>query len=102
MRQGVICAITGLVGHANTMQLDHDPALINREYDPKTKKYTPDANDPRYLQWAVKGAHTVKTSGTKVTRKGSDLYIRDHTEGLSTSHRKHLEAMKRKTFGGTS
>lgn len=99
-QSGVVCAITGDVGYSRAdMRLDHNPALVNRKFDPKTKKYDPDANDPRYLQWVLVKPHVQKTVGTKATRKGSDMHIRDHTDGLSASHRKHLDAMKRKTFG---
>lgn len=102
MRQGVACAITGDLGFEGQMQLDHNPALINRKYDPKTKTYDPPANSIEHLQWVLRKAHVEKTGGNKITRRGSDMHIRDHTDAMSASHRKHLEAMRRKTFGGTS
>jgi len=42
-------------------QCDHDPALVNREFDEDTGKYTPDANDPDYLVWRTKSEHDIKT-----------------------------------------
>ena len=31
------------------VHLDHDPALVNRPFNKRTGKYTPDANDPEHL-----------------------------------------------------
>jgi hypothetical protein len=42
-------------------QLDHDPALGLRKYNPKTGKWKPDANDPNYLIWRRKEEHRTKT-----------------------------------------
>ena len=41
--------------------LDHDPAICNRKFNPRTGKYTPDANDPRYLVYRTKEEHDIKT-----------------------------------------
>jgi len=41
--------------------LDHDPALENRPFNPRTKKYTPDANDPEFLIYRTKEDHRIKT-----------------------------------------
>lgn len=50
------------VGEDN-LQLDHDPALVLREYFPKTGKWSPDANDPDFLIYrAQDGDHRVKTT----------------------------------------
>lgn len=49
----------------NHVRLDHHPALAFREYDESTGKYTPDANDPRYLQWLTTAAHANKTNGIR-------------------------------------
>lgn len=62
-------------------QLDHDPALENRKCNAVTGKYTPDANDPRYLVYREKEDHGFKTTGRRpgaertVTSKGSDNWI---------------------------
>ena len=42
-------------------QLDHDPALENRPFNARTKKYTPDANDPEFLIYRTKEGHRIKT-----------------------------------------
>ncbi len=63
-------------------QLDHDPALILREFDEATGKYTPDANDPEYLIYREKDDHLQKTTGRApgaartVSNKGSDMGLR--------------------------
>jgi hypothetical protein len=62
-------------------ELDHDPALENRQFNPKTGKYKPDANDPRYLIYREKLLHLQKTTGRRpgaertVTSKGSDNWL---------------------------
>lgn len=63
-------------------QLDHDPALILRSFDPETGRYTPDANDLEFLIWREKAAHQEKTSGRRpgarrtITTKGSDIGLK--------------------------
>ena len=43
------------------LQLDHDPPLAGRIFNPKTQRYKPDANDPRFLIWRTKADHKRKT-----------------------------------------
>ena len=43
------------------LHLDHDPALQNRPFNKRTQKYTPDANDARYLIYRTKEDHRIKT-----------------------------------------
>lgn len=43
------------------LHLDHDPALENRPFNKRTRKYTPDANDPDYLFYRSKQSHRIKT-----------------------------------------
>jgi hypothetical protein len=63
-------------------QLDHDPALILRKFNPRTGKYTPDANATRYLVYRERAAHQQKTTGRKpgaertITTKGSDVGLK--------------------------
>jgi len=42
--------------------LDHDPPLRARAFNPRTGKYTPDANDPDYLIYRTAEDHRVKTN----------------------------------------
>ncbi len=63
-------------------QLDHDPALVLRKFNERTGKYTPDANDPKYLVYREKDDHLQKTTGRApgarrtVSNKGSDMGLR--------------------------
>lgn len=41
--------------------LDHDPALENRQFNKRTRKYMPDANDPEFLVYRTKENHRIKT-----------------------------------------
>ncbi len=43
------------------VELDHEPALAHRAFNPRTGKYTPDANDPAYLVWRLANDHYRKT-----------------------------------------
>lgn len=62
-------------------QLDHDPALENRQYKEAANYYYPDANDLDHLVYRSKAAHLFKTTGRRpdaertVTSKGSDNWI---------------------------
>lgn len=67
-------------------QLDHDPALILRKYNPRIKdvaaRYTPHAHDPAFLIYREKAEHLEKTIGRRadaektVTTKGSDIWLK--------------------------
>lgn len=68
-------------------QLDHDPALILREFKPDKRKtvaawYAPNANDPDHLVYRSRTIHLQKTIGRKhdaektVTTKGSDIWLK--------------------------
>lgn len=66
--------------------LDHDPALILRDYDPTVSdvaaRYTPHAHDPNHLIYREKADHDRKTFGRTpgaertVTTKGSDIWLK--------------------------
>jgi hypothetical protein len=94
-----------LLGHLpRGAELDHDPALILREFNPETGKYTPDANDPAFLFYKDPDQHQQKTTGRKpgaertVTTKGSDVGLKTKFARLE---RKARTTIKPKGFGGT-
>jgi len=71
----------------DVLQLDHDPALILRQYKVDRRKppaawYTPNANDPDYLVYRPIRDHLEKTIGRKsdaektVTTKGSAQWLK--------------------------
>lgn len=55
--------------------LDHDPPLRVRAFNPRTGKYKPDANDPRYLVWRTAEDHRVKTLVRGERGQYSDLIL---------------------------
>jgi hypothetical protein len=44
------------------LELDHDPPLAVRQFNPRTGKYKPDANDPNHLFYRTAEDHRVKTN----------------------------------------
>ena len=74
-------------------ELDQAPALCLRKFNPKTGRYTPDANNPNYLVYRAKDEHLQKTTGRKagaartVTAKGSDLWLRKKWKKLESPKR---------------
>ena len=42
--------------------LDHDPPLRARKFNPRTGRYTPDANDPAHLVYRTAEGHRLKTN----------------------------------------
>ena len=73
--------LLGILAHAldamfEPLQLDHDPALTNRKFNPRTKKYKPDANDPRYMVYRTESGHDIKTRVRGDGAQYSDLALR--------------------------
>jgi hypothetical protein len=54
--------------------IDHHPALGLRRFDAATRTYTPDANDPEFLQVLRHDCHAIKTGGNQATSAGSDAH----------------------------
>jgi hypothetical protein len=55
-------ALTMLFGtEPGTPHLDHNPALRTRTFNPRTGRYTPDANDADYLIYRTAAEHRIKT-----------------------------------------
>ena len=75
-------------------QLDHDPALILREFNNRTGRYTPAANDPDHLIYRAPRAHLQKTIGRRadaektVTTKGSDIWLKSKFRRLEQPRKK--------------
>jgi hypothetical protein len=81
------------------LQLDHDPALILRQYKVDRRKppaawYTPNANDPDHLIYRPLREHGEKTFGRKadaektVTTKGSDIWLKSKFKRLEQPNKK--------------
>lgn len=86
--------------------LDHDPALILREYHPHVKdiasRYRPHAHNPDFLIYRSKPDHQQKTTGRKpgaertVTTKGSDIGIKTKFARLERKPRRKAKIASRK------
>ena len=77
-------------------QLDHDPALGLREYNAKTGKWKPDANDPDYLVWRERGAHRTKTIVRGEHGARSDVAEMKYRRKVIRNAKKRSDAGKRK------
>lgn len=44
------------------LRLDHEPALRVREFNKRTGRYKPDANDPEFLLYRTSHGHHIKTN----------------------------------------
>lgn len=98
LAQGVVCSCgCGEVIYTGQGQFDHSPALELRAYDPVTKKYSPDANNPKFMGYRKTEHHDKKTNGPggtkRITAKGGDNHTRQHINAQSKSHREYLERM---------
>lgn len=51
--------------------LDHDPALELRSFDPETGRHIPPQHEPACLIWRTREAHRVKTTGRAGTSKAA-------------------------------
>lgn len=56
------------------VDIDHDPALKLRAFDPVANDTVPAANDPRYLVIRDRPGHAEKTNGRASTSHGSDKH----------------------------
>ena len=85
--------------HGEKLQLDHDPALILRQYKvdrrkPEAAWYTPNANDPAHLIYRPEREHDQKTFGRRadaektVTTKGSDIWLKSKFRRLESPSKK--------------
>lgn len=93
MRLMVLLGGLSVLMDDEVLQLDHDPALILRQYKVDRRKppaawYTPNANDPAYLTYRPLRDHGEKTFGRKadaektVTTKGSDIWLKSKFKRL--------------------
>ena len=107
LNQGALCgcgcgAPLDLVSNTD---FDHDPALIFRPYDPATRIYTPDANDPESLKAKLRDCHKRKTFGPggekRITTRGSDIGELYKGRRVTKDHELFRRRMLAKTTGET-
>jgi hypothetical protein len=82
-----------------TAELDHTPALGLRAINAALGDYDPPQLDPQYLRWRGKAEHRIKTSGTKATSAGSDIWKIAHGKRLSREHEEFCRRILRKEPG---
>lgn len=75
--------------------LDHNPALVNRPFNARTGRYTPDANDPDFLVYRTKMAHDVKTRIRGDGAQRSDLSQARYLKRVARNREKKSRAKKR-------
>jgi hypothetical protein len=84
-------------------QHDHRPPLMNRDFDPVTEKFTPDANDVKFIDALTTDCHKVKTFGPggekRITTRGGDIGEKAHEKSTANKHTEHLKAMASKQCG---
>lgn len=81
--------------------LDHNPALILREFNARTERYTPDANDPDFLLYRSRQEHHIKTNVRGDGALRSDTAERMHQRRLDENRgeRKRRPKVKIKSRG---
>ena len=84
-------------------QFDHRPALMNREYNLDTHTFTPDANDPLFIEAVTMTCHALRTFGPggekRITTRGSDIGEKARERAMSEKHRAHRDLMAAKECG---
>lgn len=91
---------------APKVDLDHRPPLSHRHYNPRIKdvaaRFTPNANDPDYMEWIPRDAHQERTTGRKVgaartvTTRGSDVGELARARKIA---KRHAEFVERRAVG---
>jgi hypothetical protein len=66
-------------------QLDHDPALTNRKFNRRLRRYTPPANDPDYLVYRSAVGHDIKTRVRGDGAQRSDLAQRRYLKRVAAN-----------------
>lgn len=81
--------------------LDHQPALVLRDYNPRTERYTPDANNPEYLRYRTVTSHKIKTTVSGDGAQRSDISAMMHQRRMDENRgkRKRRPKVKLKSRG---
>lgn len=101
--------LTCLLGYLgfDKPELHHDPALILRDFNPRTGRYSPPANDPNHLVYLEKVDHQQRTTGRKpgaertVTTKGSDIWLKTKFARLEKPKRRRKQKIPSRPFPST-
>ncbi len=78
-------------------ELDHIPALAQRKFNPRTGKYTPDANDPAYLVYRLRDDHRTKTYLRGDGAQRSDVSQQRYLKRIAARKKPRTKFKPRKT-----
>ncbi len=78
-------------------ELDHVPALAQRKFNPRTGKYTPDANDPAFLVYRLKDDHRTKTYIRGDGAQRSDVAQQRYLKRIAARKKPRTKFKPRKT-----
>lgn len=92
----------GLLFGDEKPHLDHNPALILRTFNPRTGKYTPDANDPDFLVYRTVHDHHLKTNVAGDGALRSDTAARMHQRRMDENRGLRKRRPKAKIKSRTS
>jgi Mg-chelatase subunit ChlI len=87
---------------AREFDFDHDPALVNRDYDTEAGDFIPRQNDPKKITARRKAEHAKKTYGREpgaektVTTRGSDVGEAARTKDIRASEAIHQATLASK------
>jgi hypothetical protein len=87
---------------AREFDFDHDPALVNRDYDTEAGDFIPPQNDPKKITARRKAEHAKKTYGREpgaektVTTRGSDVGEAARTKDIRATDALHQAALASK------
>jgi hypothetical protein len=76
------------------VHLDHNPSLVNRDFDEDTGLYSPDANDPKFLIYMSKEDHRIKTYVHGHHGAHSDLGLRRKNKQIAKNRDPHRRKSK--------
>ncbi len=78
------------------VELDHDPPLSQRKFNPQTGKYIPDATDRSYLVYRLKDDHRTKTYIRGDGAQRSDVSQRRYLKRVAARKKPQTEFKPRK------
>ncbi len=90
-------ALRQLFGDGASAELDHTPALAQRKFNPRSGKYTPDANDPAYLVYRLRDDHRTKTYVRGDGAQRSDVSQQRYLKRIATRKKPRAKFKPRKT-----
>jgi hypothetical protein len=79
----ILSAYLGIFFLGEPFHLDHYPALVLRDFNERTGKYSPDANDPEFLIYRTVADHRTKTFVRGERGQLSDTILRAKNKNIA-------------------